>query len=96
MHIAAAKGHESVTEQLIAARSNVDPQLPCGATPRFIAAENGHASCCERHWRGVSRRLCWTYMRTGDVMHAELACANEPGRREGAPRGHAAVLQKDV
>ena len=31
-------------------------------------------------------------MRTGDVMHAELACANEPGRREGAPRGHAAVL----
>ena len=49
-------------------------------------------TCCGRHWRGVSRRLCWTYMRTGDVMHAELACANEPGRREGAPRGHAAVL----
>jgi ankyrin repeat protein len=35
-------------DQLIEARRNVDPHLPCGVTPMFIAVENGHVSVTEQ------------------------------------------------
>jgi ankyrin repeat protein len=44
LHIAAQRGHAAVTDQLIAARCNVDCQAKYGATPLFIAAYHGHAA----------------------------------------------------
>ena len=44
LHIAAQRGHAAVTDQLIAARCNVDRQAKNGATPLFIAAYHGHAA----------------------------------------------------
>ena len=37
VHIAAQNGHVTVTDQLIAARCNVDLQTNDGRTPRYIA-----------------------------------------------------------
>ncbi len=48
LHIAAFNGHSSVTEQLIAARCNVDLQTKKGDTPLHIAAFNGHALVAEQ------------------------------------------------
>ena len=44
LHIAAQRGHAAITDQLIAARCNVDRQAKNGATPLFIAAYHGHAA----------------------------------------------------
>ena len=40
--IAAAHGHETVTNQLISARCNVDLQNKNGVTPLITSAEYGH------------------------------------------------------
>jgi ankyrin repeat protein len=41
LHFAAAKGNASVTEQLVAARCNVNSQDRDGTTPLFIASKHG-------------------------------------------------------
>jgi ankyrin repeat protein len=44
LHIATQEGHAVVTEQLIAARCNVDLQAADLSTPLHLAAANGHGS----------------------------------------------------
>jgi ankyrin repeat protein len=48
LFFAAENGHDSVTEQLIAARCGVDLQKNTGSTPLYIAAEKGHACVTEQ------------------------------------------------
>ena len=44
LHFAAGNGHETITKELIVARSNVDLQAKDGCTPLHAAATCGHAA----------------------------------------------------
>ncbi len=48
LHFAAQNGHQAVTNQLLAARCNVDLQAKNGCTPLHAAAQSGHASIAKQ------------------------------------------------